>query len=276
MGGMAIVRSIEALGASLTGTVSEIGRIAMFAGETLKGCLRPPWRIRMILTHSIQLGVRAMPLAMVTALFVGMVIVLQTGYELTAFGVKQYVPGGAAKALTRAMIPIFTALVVGARTAASIAAELGTMRVTEQIDAMSVLDVAPRGYLVVPRVIATTLMVPIVTIYADAVGLVGGMLIGWLGLQISTELYWNVTFQYLTLSDVLTGILKTFFFGATMGICGCYFGFHAEGGAEGVGKATTRAAVFTMLSLILLEYLLSTWSIYILETLFTRDFTVGG
>src|SRR6185295_792507 len=106
-----------------------------------------------------------------------------------------------------------------------------------------VLGVAPRRYLVVPRVIATTLMLPIVTIYADAMGLLGGMIVGSLGLHISSQLYWRVTLQYLEISDIVTGIAKTVVYGATMGLCGCYFGFRAQGGAEGVGRATTRAVV---------------------------------
>ncbi len=272
---MVFIKPIEQFGRTLGDLVREIGLMAEFSYQTLGAALRPPWRVRLIVTQAVHLGVKAMPLAMATALFVGMVIVLQTGYELAAFNAKQYVPAGAGKALTRIMIPIFTALVVGARTAASIAAELGTMRVTEQIDAMQVLGVRPRSYLVVPRVIATTLMLPIITIYADAVGLLGGMAIGKLSLQISAQLYWITTFQYLTVSDVFTGVIKTIFFGVTMGMCGCYFGFRAQGGAEGVGKATTRAVVFTMLSLILLEYLLSTWTIYIMDMLLAGSVSGG-
>ena len=226
--------------------------------------------MRLILDQAVHLGVRAMPVAMLTALFVGMVIVLQTGYQLRPFNAKQFAAGGAAKALTQIMIPIFMALVVGARTAASIAAELGTMRVTEQIDAMEVLDVSPHRYLVVPRVIAATLMLPVITLYADLIGLLGGLIMGVIGLDISARLYTTVTFQFLTYSDVIGGLCKTFFFGLWMGLCGCYFGFHARGGAEGVGRATTYAVVYTLMGIVLLEYVLSMWILYILDTLMAQ------
>lgn len=269
---MPLLKTFKWFMIKLAGVVNAIGHFSRFSGRTLGASLRPPWRTRLILTHAYLLGVRGMPVAMLTALFVGMVIVLQTGYQLTTLNAKQYSAAFASRALTQIMIPIFTALVVGARTAASIAAELGTMRVTEQIDAMEVLDVDPQSYLVVPRVIATTLMLPVITIYADLVGFFGGMFIGIFSLSISVRQYWNITFQFLTYSDIIQGLVKTFFFGATMGLCGCYFGYHARGGAEGVGYATTRAVVFTLILLLLLEYVLSSWIIYMMDTVFTSSF----
>ena len=251
----------------LADTAAALGHFAAFTGKTFIECLRPPWRLRLILSQAYLLGVRGMPVAMITALFVGMVIVLQTGTQLALFNAKQYAAAGAAKALTQIMIPIFTAMVVGARTAASIAAELGTMRVTEQIDAMEVLDVHSRAYLVVPRVIGATLMLPIITLYADLVGLAGGMIVGIFSLQISPRLYWNMTMEYLLYSDVITGLLKTFFYGAAMGLCGCYFGYHTRGGAEGVGQATTRAVVTTLILLLLLEYILSSWILFLMDVM---------
>lgn len=264
-------RSLGRIGAKAGRVIDPVGHFAAFAGQALARALRPPWRTRLILSQAYLLGIKGMPVAMLTALFVGMVIVLQTGYQLSAFNAKQYAAAAAGKALTQIMIPIFTALVVGARTAASIAAELGTMRVTEQIDAMEVLDVDPWSYLIVPRVIAMTLMLPIITLYADLVGLAGGLAIGVFSLQLSARHYWNLTFQFLIYSDVISGLVKTFFFGATMGICGCYFGYHAKGGAEGVGHATTRAVVLTLVLLLLLEYILSSWIIYVMDTLFAAS-----
>lgn len=248
--------------------VGAVGYFSSFCLQTLGSAVRPPWRVRHILNHAYVLGIKGMPVAMVTAMFVGMVIMLQGGYQLAAFNAKEFAASGSARALTQIMIPIFTALVVGARTSASIAAELGTMRVTEQIDAMEILDVEPRGYLVAPRVIATTLMLPVITVFADIVGLVAGMVIGMASLQISSRYYWTLVFQYLLFSDVLIGLIKPFFFGATMGLCGCYFGFHTRGGAEGVGRSTTRAVVFTLILLLLLEYFLSSWFVYVMQTVF--------
>ncbi len=266
---MALIEAITWSSLNLMRVVGRLGNFVGFTAATLVGCVRPPFRPRQVSTQCYRLGVTAMPLALLTALFVGMVIVLQTGYELKMFGAKHYAAAGAAKALTRIMIPIFTALVVGARMAASIAAELGTMRVTEQIDAMHVLDVDPRNYLVVPRVVAAVLMLPVMTLYADVIGLLGGMFMGAFGLDIPAGYYWSITENYLTLGDVLSGLFKTFFYGTAMGVCGCYFGYNAEGGAEGVGRATTRAVVFTLMSIILLEFFLSSWTLYFMEVVFT-------
>lgn len=260
-----IHRFIFRMVSSLWETVADVGYFSRFCFQTAMTCVRPPWRLRLIFAHAEILGLRGMPVAMITALFTGMVIMLQGGYQLSYFNAKQFAAAGSARALTQIMIPIFTALVVGARTSASIAAELGTMRVTEQIDAMEILDINSRSYLIAPRVIATTLMLPIITIYADVVGLLSGMVVGVFSLQISARYYWTLVYQYLLFSDVLSGLVKPIFFGATMGMCGCYFGFHAQGGAEGVGRATTRAVVFTLILIVLQEYFLSSWYIYIME-----------
>ncbi|MCL5270816.1 MAG: ABC transporter permease [bacterium] len=267
---MPLIRAIEWYGRKQTRILLEVGGFASYVIQTIAQCLRPPWRLRLIIEQAFYLGNKAMPIAMLTALFVGMVIVLQAGYQLADINATQYAAAGAAKGLTQIMIPIFTALVVGARTAASIAAELGTMRVTEQIDAMEVLDVDPRAYLIVPRVIAATIMLPVITLYGDVVGLTGGMIMGHYNLGIPFRYYWAITVRYLEFTDFITGFLKTFFFGAAMGLCGCYFGFKARGGAEGVGRATTQAVVFTLTLLVLLEYLLSSWSIYIIDTFIKR------
>jgi len=264
---MPLIQTFPWLIDRMLNSLASVGQFSAFTLQTLVACVRPPWRFRLILNHAYLLGIRGMPVAILTALFVGMVIVLQAGTELAIFNVKQFAAAGAAKALTQIMIPIFTAMVVGARTAASIAAELGTMRVTEQIDAMEVLDVNPRLYLIVPRVIATTLMLPVITLYADVIGLAGGWAIGVLSLQITARQYWNITFQYLVYSDVIQGLIKTFFYGAAMGIAGCYYGFNARGGAEGVGYAATRAVVTTLIMLLLLEYILSSWIIYIISAM---------
>ena len=250
---------------ALINVLSGIGQFSTFSGHAMALAARPPWRMRLIYDQAYQLGLMAMPVASLCGIFVGMVIVLQTGYQLAAFNVKSFAAGGAAKALTQEMIPVFVAFVVGARAAASIAAELGTMRVTEQIDAMEILDVSPRRYLVVPRVIATTLLLPIITIYVDLLGLMGGMVIGVFTLGIPARQYITVTQEFLTFTDINIGLFKTVFFGLAIGLNGCFFGFNARGGAEGVGQATTKAVVFTLTWLILLEFILSSWTLYVVD-----------
>lgn len=272
---MPIVTTLQWGGRRVFVLVDAIGHFTGFFAQTITACLRPPWRVRLILDQSWSMGLRAMPVAMVTAVFVGMVIVLQGGYQLQAFNAKQYVAGGAGRALTQVMVPIFTALVVGARTAASMAAELGTMRVTEQIDAMEVLDVKPRDYLISPRVIASTLMLPVIVLYADVLGLLGGLFMGVFGLNLTARYYLSITFKFLLYSDIIMGLIKSVFYGLTIGVCGCYFGFNATGGAEGVGRATTRAVVSTLILIILLEYLLSSWTIQIMDTLMQKPIHSG-
>jgi phospholipid/cholesterol/gamma-HCH transport system permease protein len=212
-------------------------------------------------------GVRSLPIASLTALFVGMVFVLNTGYQLQTFGAKLYAAGVAIIALTSEMVPVFTAIVVGARVAASMTAELGTMKITEQIDAMQSLAVDPREYLVAPRVVAMIVMLPILTVYANVIGFLGGFLVGISALNISPKLYLNNTMDFLMLGDLYTGILKTFFFGAIIGVVGCYFGFRTEGGAQGVGRATTTSVVTTLILILLSDFILSSWIIYIRENI---------
>lgn len=260
---------VESLGRGVDERFTAMGRFAAFCARTLAGCVRPPWRVGLITQQCIQLGIRSMPIAMLTGLFVGMVILLQAGEQLRPFNAVYLAAGGAAKALTQEMIPIFISLVVGARISASIAAQLGTMRVTEQIDALEILDAPPERYLIWPRVIAATLMLPLITVYVDIIGLLGGLVVGVFGLNISMQQYISVTYDYLVISDVVMGLVKTFFFGLGMGLCGSYFGFYARGGAEGVGQATTKAVVYTLTSLVVLEYILTHWSIYIISLLYS-------
>ncbi|OPZ09391.1 MAG: putative phospholipid ABC transporter permease protein MlaE [candidate division BRC1 bacterium ADurb.BinA292] len=266
--------ALKRTGNYITDTLRHLGDFFHFTAKTFLLCFRPI-RFRLVMAHANQLGMNALPLAFTTALFVGMVIVLQTGHELAMFNAKQYAAAGAAKGLTQVMIPVFTALVIGARTAASIAAELGTMRVTEQIDAMEVLDVNPMRYLVVPRLLAVMIMLPVMTVYADVVGLAGGWAMGVFALGVPANQYLQITLDFMTLGDVISGLIMTFFFAAAMAICGCYYGYTAGGGAEGVGRATTRAVVFTMMWLILLVYFLTSWILYLRGTIFAPRLLVG-
>jgi len=211
-------------------------------------------------------GIRSLPIASLTALFVGMVMVLNTGYQLQKFGAKLYAAGIAIIALSREMVPVFTAIVVGARVAASMTAELGTMKITEQIDAMQALAVNPTKYLVAPRVVATTLMLPVLAIYANLIGFFGGMIVGTSALNIPARLYWTSTLDWLRMDDLFSGIAKTFVFGAIIGIVGCYFGFRTRGGAEGVGRATTMSVVATLMLVLLFDFILTSWFLYMRTT----------
>jgi len=247
------------VGKSILRFLTFTGKLVRFTFYSFGLILVPPFRLNQYCNVAISVGVRSLPIANLSALFVGMVMVLNTGYQLQKFGAKIYSAGIAAIALSREMIPVFTAVVVGSRVAASIAAELGTMRVTEQIDAMDSLAVNPVKYLVVPRILACIFMLPVLTIYSDLVGFVGGLFVGATSLNIPPMLYFKHTVNFLTLNDLYSGIFKTFFFGAIIGIVGCFCGFETRGGAEGVGKSTTLAVVLTLILILISDYLLTTW-----------------
>lgn len=246
--------------------IEHVGRFTIFTGQAIAKIVTPPYRVSEVFRQMMLVGVKSLPLASLVAFFVGMVMVLNTGYQLQTFGAKLYSAGIAIIALTSEMVPVFTAIVVGARVAASMTAELGTMKITEQIDAMQALAVNPTDYLVAPRVIATTVMLPVLTVYANLIGFMGGFIVGVSALNIPWKLYISNTMDMLYLKDLYTGIGKTIFFGAIIGIVGCYFGFRTEGGAQGVGKATTMSVVAALVLILLFDFLLSSWFIYIRRT----------
>jgi len=258
---------IGRFGKTVLTQLSDVGQFTLFTWHAFAAAALPPYRGHDIIRQMWLVGVRSLPIATLTALFVGMVMVLNTGYQLQQFGAKLYAAGIAIIALTREMVPVFTAFVVGARVAASMTAELGTMKITEQIDAMQALAVNPTKYLVAPRVVATTFMLPILAIYANGVGFLGGLLVGVSALNIPFRLYWTNTLDLLAMSDLLSGILKTVVFGAIIGIVGCYFGFRTRGGAEGVGQATTTSVVVALVLILLFNFILSSWFLYMTQTI---------
>ena len=254
-----VVDLCAVIGRRLLNFLSITGQLSLFSLRSFALIATPPYRLHHHAEQMLKIGVRSLPIASLVALFIGMVIMLQTGYQLMRFGAKLYSAGITAVALAREMIPIFTAIVVGARVAASITAELGTMKVTEQIDAMESLAVNPIKYRVVPRVVASTITLPMVTIYANLIGYLGGMFIGAVALGIPPRLYYNNTLQFMLLSDLYSGLLKAIVFGAIIGLVGCFQGFRTSGGAEGVGRATTVSVVLTLVLILVWDYILNSW-----------------
>lgn len=245
------------VGAETLFFLEHCGDFARFLFNGFREAVTPPWQPRLILEQMYLIGVRSLPIAILTAVFVGMVMVLQTGVQLIKFGAKNYVPGVAFIANAREMVPVFTAVVVGARVAASITAELGTMRVTEQIDALEVLNVNPVRYLVVPRLIAMTFMLPLISTLCLVAGYFGGQIVGNASLNINPLEYYSVTLKFAYLEDVYGGLTKTIFFGTIIAGTGCYYGFRTYGGAEGVGRATTNAVVVSLILILISDYLLT-------------------
>lgn len=251
------------LGQKETNLFRTIGEVILLFFSTLSGIFKSRPRWNHIVTQMLYIGYESIPIVLLTAVFIGMIMVLQTGYQLTKFGATLYAGGIGAIAMAREIAPVFTAFAIAARVGASIAAEVGTMRVTEQIDALETLATDPVQYLVVPRFIAAIIVIPVLTILALFIGIMGGLLVGVTNLGISPQLYLNNTRDFLVLRDIYSGLIKTVVFAAIIAIIGCYQGFKTTGGAEGVGRATRNAVVGSIILIIISDYFLTTWMLAI-------------
>ena len=216
-------------------------------------------RIRNTFKQMLDIGVRSLPVVLITAIFTGMVFALQTFTGFKRFGAEGVVGTVVALSMTRELGPVLTGLIVAGRAGAAMAAELGTMRVTEQIDALETLATNPIKYLIVPRFIAGILMLPALAAVADITGITGGYFITVGLFDTSSVAYWKRTWNYLEISDIFNGLLKAGFFGASISLVSCYMGFYTRGGAEGVGKATTGAVVLSSMTILISDYFLSAW-----------------
>ncbi len=228
----------------------DAGGLSFLLKDTIQALFSTKLRWNATLDQMNRIGVTSLPLVFLTALFTGMVLSLQSAYQLRLFAAQQFTSDLVALSMTRELGPVLTAMVVAGRVGASIAAELGTMKVTEQIDALRALAVDPVRYLVVPRFVAAFFMLFFLTIYADCIGMLGGYVVAVFKLGISSYQYIHRSVNILMLKDVFTGLIKAFFFGGIISIVGCYYGFKAEGGAEGVGRATTIAVVSALVMII--------------------------
>ncbi len=228
----------------------DAGGISLLLKDTLQTLFTTKLRWNATLDQMNKIGVMSLPLVILTSLFTGMVLALQSAYQLKLFAAEQFIPNLVALSITRELGPVLTAMVVAGRVGASIAAELGTMKVTEQIDALKALASDPVRYLVVPRFVAAFFMLFVLAIYADCIGMLGGYIVAVFKLGISSHLYIKRSIDILMIKDVMTGLIKAFFFGAIIATVGCYYGFKAEGGAEGVGRATTVAVVSALVIII--------------------------
>lgn len=209
-----------------------------------------PHKRRSIFDQMKKVGVDSLPIVLLTSFFIGVIMALQTAYQMQRLGSEMYIASIVALSLVRELGPVITALVVAGRVGAAITAEIGSMQVTEQIDALETLASNPIRYLVVPRLLALSLMLPLLTLYADIIGIFGGYLICVYKLGISSSMYLHITFDALLLKDLFTGLTKTVFFGMIIALVSCYEGFNVEGGAEGVGRATTQSVVTTFILII--------------------------
>lgn len=252
------VRSwLEEFGGLCLGIFEGAGGIALLFRDTCALMVTRKIRWRAVVEQMNKIGVMSLPLVFLTALFTGMVLALQSAYQLRLFAAEKFTSDLISVSLCRELGPVLTAMVVAGRVGASIAAELGTMKVTEQIDALKALATNPIQYLVIPRFIAALFMLFILTIYADVIGMFGGYLISVFKLGMSSHMYIKRGIDALVVKDVVTGLIKAFFFGGFISVVGCYFGFTARGGAEGVGRATTLAVVVSLILVIASDALFS-------------------
>lgn len=245
------------LGESVENAFDYIGGLSRLAGETVRETFRRPFETRLFLAQLEQVGFKSLSIVLVTALFIGMVLALQTAYSLADFGGKLFIGKVVSLSLIRELAPVLMALMVGGRVGAGMTAEIGTMKVTEQIDALRAMATSPVRKLVVPKVLATTLMLPLLTTIANAVGIFGGMLIGMFNLNLSSNFYWRSVITSIKYNDLASGIGKTFFFGFTIALIACYNGLRTQGGADGVGRATTSTVVICAISTLVMDFFLT-------------------
>ncbi|NQT29269.1 MAG: ABC transporter permease [Candidatus Saganbacteria bacterium] len=247
----------ENVGYKIEEILEEFGKVFSLAGQTLRDILRGRVDVKLVLTQMVKLGVDSLPLALVTATFVGMVFAVQIAYEFQLFGAGKYVGSVMALAIARELGPAITGIVVAARVAAAIAAELGTMKVTEQIDAIEALGASPVDYLVIPRFIAATLMLPLLTIFSILAAFFGGYAVAVYVVKINGSDYMATAQSFLSVWDIYGGLLKTVVFGMIIAIIACYKGLTTRGGAKGVGESTTSSVVTTLIILFIVNYFLS-------------------
>lgn len=234
-----------------------VGELSTLTGQAFLALVRPPYDVRAWIVQMESIGVRSLGVASITTIFTGMVLALQTAYSLPTLGIKYYIGTVVGKSLTREMGPVLIALIVGGRIGAGITAELGTMKVTEQIDAMRSMAADPVKKLVAPKLVATLVMLPALTILGDFLGIFGGLVIAVAQLQLAAGFYINDVLSSLTLYDVLSGVGKSVFFAYFIAVIACYHGLTARGGADGVGRATTDTVVLSAIAVLISDFFLT-------------------
>jgi len=235
----------------------EIGRFVRILGRVLAWTPRRPWDVRELLRQMARVGVDSLPVVALTSLFTGMVMALQLVSTLRRFDAEYFVGSLVALSLVRELAPVISSLLIAGRCGSAMGAELGTMRVTEQIDALEVLATNPIHYLIVPRVWATVVMLPLLIVLADLIGIAGGYAISVGFFDLNPVAYVESTFRYMDLNDLSSGLVKASVFGLLISVIGCQKGFYTRGGAEGVGKATTRAVVLASIAILISDFFLT-------------------
>ncbi len=240
-----------------------VGDMTIFCVEVCRSLVFPPWFFRETIAQMYHLGVKSLALVLVAAFALGIVLAMQGLKVLTWFGAGNYIATMVAMSMVRELGPIIAGIMLAARGGAGMGAELGSMRVTSQIDALTVSAVNPIKYLVVTRILACMLTLPLLTVFADLIGILGGLLIGMTQAGMSATSYYYLTLKYLELKDILPGIAKTIVFGLIIGAVGCYHGFNTEKGTFGVGQSTKIAVVASVLFILISDVFLTKFTLLI-------------
>lgn len=248
---------LASIGRTFLAFLAAIGRLALFVGNALVSAWRPPYYPRIILRQMVEIGYYSLPVIGLTAVFTGAVLALQSYSGFSRFSAESSIAIVVVLSITRELGPVLAGLMVAGRIGAAFAAEIGTMRVTEQIDALVTLSTNPFKYLVFPRLLAGVVMLPVLVLMADIIGVMGGYLVSIHKLGFAPEPYIRSTFEYLETRDVVSGLVKAAVFGFIITLMGCYHGYHSGRGAQGVGAATTNAVVSASVLILLSNYIIT-------------------
>lgn len=253
----AVLDSLAVVGRGAIGACGIAGSLVLFAASGLSHLLRPPFYWRMFLRALIEMAYFSLPVVALTAIFTGMVLALQTYTGFSRFNAESAIANVVVISLTRELGPVLAGLMVAGRIGAATAAEIGTMRVTDQIDALTTLSTNPMKYLVAPRLLAGIIALPALVVVADILGVMGGFIVANLKLGFGVQAYLSSTFNFLQTTDVVSGLVKAAVFGFLIALLGCYQGYRSRGGAEGVGSATTAAVVAASILILAFDYVLT-------------------
>ena len=251
-----VTRFLEWLGRFVLRRLEEFGTIVLLYAETMRQLKHKP-RIHHIIAQMSHLGVDSLSIVSLTLLFTGVVLTLQTASQFIRFGAQSTIGAVVAVAIGRELGPVLVGVVCAGRVGSAITAEISTMKVTEQIDALRVMAVNPVDYLIVPRMLACMIVVPILTVFGDIIGILGGWAVAVYYSGISSYLYINSIDRFCDVFDITGGMIKAVFFGNAIAVLGCYYGLHSPAGAEGVGKATTRTVVASIVVIFILNAVLT-------------------
>ena len=248
---------LQPLGRAFLSGLETMGRLTLFTGRAVYYAVQPPYYWRLLLRQMVEIGYYSLPVVGLTAIFTGMVLALQSYTGFTRFNAEAAIPNVVVLSMTRELGPVLAGLMVAGRIGAAIAAEIGTMRVTEQIDALTTLSTNPLKYLVAPRLVAGLLMLPLLVAVADLIGVFGGYIVSIYKLGFNPATYIKNTVDFVEFLDVVSGLVKAAVYGFLVTLMGCYHGYHSKGGAQGVGAATTNAVVSASILILIFNYIIT-------------------